>query len=156
MSFTAGSNWITNIINLLSDSWTRANTANTKPVIKHVTDPSLSQRMDLTLSDYVLLYHVSTTKEPNDLGWNRAKQATTLSIDIRTIHGYTRLDLLETEALRILNLNRSMPTDTAGTSLGFNYIKPFRRMDLTNKQYKLWRYVWDAELVNYRVSITGT
>jgi len=155
MTFTAGDNWVNNVIELLKDKWDTENVA--KPVIQHVTDPTLPKRHSLALQgkDYVLVYHVSTARENQDIGMYRAKQTTTMSLDINTIYQYSRLDSLEKEILRILYENRKNPTDTPGSSLGFNVLKPIRKIDLSNKQYKIWRYVWDIELTNFYISTSS-
>ena len=95
MTFTAGDNWVNNVIELLKDKWDTENVA--KPVIQHVTDPTLPKRHSLALQgkDYVLVYHVSTARENQDIGMYRAKQTTTMSLDINTIYQYPRLDSLE-------------------------------------------------------------
>jgi len=155
MTFTAGDNWVNNVIELLKDKWDTENVA--KPVIQHVTDPTLPKRHSLALQgkDYVLVYHVSTARENQDIGMYRAKQTTTMSLDINTIYQYSRLDSLEKEILRILYENRKNPIDTSGSSLGFNVLKPIRKIDLSNKQYKIWRYVWDIELTNFYISTSS-
>lgn len=135
---------IANIVNMLDEDWDSDNVV--EPTIRNITDVTLPKRIDLRMSDYVLIYEAGYTETVHDIGFINLKWTNRISIDIRTCISRDRVIALWKEVRRILWANRKHPTDSSSVATPFQFIRPISRLDLSNKQYKMWRYVYDVNL----------
>jgi len=151
---SATGDWLENIVSLLEDNWTSANTDNTTPTIRLITDPSLPKKINFSHGDYVLIYEESSDEKPADIGYLGGRQWARISLDIRTNKGRPRVNKLYGEAGRIIKANRIHPKDGDGNSLGIDYIIWRGAKDLTNRMYRIWRLVASIEPHKQYVSVT--
>ncbi len=128
----------TYVKNLLDTNWNALDIA--KPTIGLIYD---YKRIDLRNSDFVLIYRISSTSKPQDIG-NQTKQVIDrIAIDIRT-ETKANLLLLKAEVVKIIENN--LATDAT-----FNLMIPddTEWIDLSNKLKKLWRITGEIKLYRF-------
>ena len=129
-------------VNILSDNWDSSNTADNTPPIEAIYD--VKRIGGLTANkDHVGVYEIATTNITNSFGTGSREIRATVSIDIRTTVSRVRLNLLLTEVDRIIGENMINPDSD------WNLIDPDDGgwQDFSNKKFKLYRKVYDIELI---------
>lgn len=126
---------------LIETNWDSNNTDKKTPVVMVITDAG-TKRIDASTMDYILLYRVSYTTKPQGLGTSHKEIREVISIDIRTSQlGRQHSIKVRDELERILDENIINLSS-------YNYMMPMRFIDLSDKTVKIWRYVYDIELVD--------
>ncbi len=131
---------------LLVNNWVPAQTDNITPTIEKIA--SLGKKIiDLQGNrDHILLYLVGYTTVPLGLG-NTAKQThDVVSIDVRTVKSRDRALKLRNHVEDILDDHVKDP------DANYKELRPLRCPDLSNRAYGLHRFVFDVELIRWKVA----
>jgi len=127
------------IVSLLQSNWNSANTDGVTPQIKAIYE--LKRIGGLSKStDYVLVYEGRTSIADADVSGISRHRRVSLSIDVRTFKSRGRMVKILKEVDRILW------SKIAGTT-NFEIAKMVGYTDLSDRSIKLWRVVYDVELV---------
>jgi len=124
------------IVDLLRSNWNSANTENTIPEIGLIYD---YKQIDLSLKDYILVYQGLSNITPESVGYPAHFGTTRVTIDIRTMNGRERLEMLRDEVMRIIRTNHRKNN-------GFFLITVDSVNDLSDKTIKLYRQVIDVSI----------
>ncbi len=143
-----------NLVNILDEKWTAANTDNVTPVIRRIMDISSPSHADLQQTDFVLIYKLGQDFEWVDLGAINRRHFDRYSIDIRTIRGITHLNKLFKETQRVLMSYRKDPKDDVNTRFPFQTLKELNLKDLSDKRKPLQQYVYDVELTKWTEAVS--
>ena len=135
-----------NLVNILEEGWTAANTDDKTPVIKRVYDIATPSMSDLKQADFILIYAVGYDERYIDIGAFNVGSDDRYTIDIRTANGQSRMRKLWKEVRKLLWAKRIDPTDDNGDRFPFAHIVPLSRLDLTDKSKHIFRMTYDVEL----------
>lgn len=134
------------VLDLLSDNWTPANTSSTTPTFMKITDAK-TYRFDSDGEILILAQRPRT--EPTSAGAGRLhrRKEVTLPLDIRVLGQGSEALFLEAkeEMQRILGENMLNPTAS------FNELHPDINIeqDLSNSTKWLWRLIKEIKLIDY-------
>ena len=137
------------VVSILDDNWTRANTDNIKPVVTDITtvDPERGKRIDLSRSDYVLLYETAHNEEAPELFYDFVNTRVNLTIDCRTSRGRSRLEKIEDELRRVIHLKRK------GDATNYDRLLFKSRTDLSDRTKRMHRMTFQVEVVTLAEAI---
>jgi|TARA_R110002110_G_scaffold348756_1_gene559006 hypothetical protein len=137
------------VVSILDDNWTRANTDNIKPVVTDITtvDPERGKRIDLSRSDYVLLYETAHNEEAPELFYDFVNTRVNLTIDCRTSRGRSRLEKIEDELRRVIHLKRK------GDATNYDRLLFKTRTDLSDRTKRMHRMTFQVEVVTLAEAI---
>ena len=137
------------VVSILDDNWTRANTDNIKPVVTDITtvDPERGKRIDLSRSDYVLLYETAHNEEAPELFYDFVNTRVNLTIDCRTSRGRSRLEKIEDELRRVIHLKRK------GDATNYARLLFKTRTDLSDRTKRMHRMTFQVEVVTLAEAI---
>jgi len=133
------------VVSILDDNWTRANTDNIKPVVTDITtvDPERGKRIDLSRSDYVLLYETAHNEEAPELFYDFVNTRINVTIDARTMLSRDQLMKMEDEVRRVIHLKRK------GDGSNFDRLLYKNRVDLSDRTKRLFRMTFQVEIVTF-------
>lgn len=136
---------LTSIKTVLDANWTSANTDSITPTVYVTTTQAL--RLDFaTSNDHIILYLVSHTTDPNDLGASHKERTVDrVSIDIRTKVSRAHLLKVYNEVRRIFSTRINNFDSSA-----FQQMIPIGFQDFSTPGF--FRYVYDVYLRNWVVS----
>ena len=125
------------------EGWNRANTDNIKPVIIDVASegPERGKRLDLSRSDYIVLYETAHNEEAPDLFYNYVTTRLNITVDARTTRSRSRIQKMENEIRRLIHANRK------GDATNFDRLVFKTRTDLSDRSKKLFRFTFQIEVV---------
>ena len=137
------------VVSILDDNWTRANTDNIKPVVTDITtvDPERGKRIDLSRSDYVLLYETAHNEEAPELFYDFVNTRVNLTIDCRTSRGRILLEKIEDELRRVIHLKRK------GDATNYDRLLFKTRTDLSDRTKRMHRMTFQVEVVTLAEAI---
>ena len=137
------------VVSILDDNWTRANTDNSKPGVTDITtgDPERVTRIDLSRSDYVLLYETAHNEEAPELFYDFVNTRVNLTIDCRTSRGRSRLEKIEDELRRVIHLKRK------GDATNYDRLLFKTRTDLSDRTKRMHRMTFQVEVVTLAEAI---
>lgn len=137
------------VVSILDDNWNRANTDNIKPVVTDITtvDPERGKRIDLSRSDYVLLYETAHNEEAPELFYDFVNTRVNLTIDCRTSRGRSRLEKIEDELRRVIHLKRK------GDATNYDRLLFKTRTDLSDRTKRMHRMTFQVEVVTLAEAI---
>tara|TARA_R100001129_G_scaffold51030_4_gene35303 strand:- start:2317 stop:2763 length:447 start_codon:yes stop_codon:yes gene_type:complete len=130
-------------IKTILETWNRANTDNIKPVIIDVASegPERGKRLDLSRSDYIVLYETAHNEEAPDLFYNYVTTRLNITVDARTTRSRSRIQKMENEIRRLIHTNRK------GDATNFDRLVFKTRTDLSDRSKKLFRFTFQIEVV---------
>ena len=137
---------LTNLVNIIAETWDNSNTDDATPVVKRIMDIATPSTKDLQQADFILVYGLSHSEDYIDIGANNVRLMDRYSIDIRSINGRARLRKLFKEVRRCLWTYRNDPTDDSSNRFPFQHIVPLNWRDLSDKRKPLDHIVYDVEL----------
>jgi len=137
------------VVSILDVYWSRANTDNIKPVVTDITtvDPERGKRIDLSRSDYVLLYETAHNEEAPELFYDFVNTRVNLTIDCRTSRGRSRLEKIEDELRRVIHLKRK------GDATNYDRLLFKTRTDLSDRTKRMHRMTFQVEVVTLAEAI---
>ena len=137
------------VVSILDDNWNRANTDKIKPVVTDITtvDPERGKRIDLSRSDYVLLYETAHNEEAPELFYDFVNTRVNLTIDCRTSRGRSRLEKIEDELRRVIHLKRK------GDATNYDRLLFKTRTDLSDRTKRMHRMTFQVEVVTLAEAI---
>ena len=133
---------IDSVISIL-EGWNRANSENIKPVILDIASegPERGKRLDLSRSDYVLVYETAHNEEAPDLFYNYVTTRVNIPVDARTAKSRSRIQKMENEIRRLIHASRK------GDATNFDRMMFKTRTDLSARSKKLYRNTFQIEVV---------
>tara|TARA_R110002020_G_scaffold207584_1_gene413184 strand:+ start:33 stop:479 length:447 start_codon:yes stop_codon:yes gene_type:complete len=133
---------IDSVISIL-EGWNRANSENIKPVILDIASegPERGKRLDLSRSDYVLVYETAHNEEAPDLFYNYVTTRVNITVDARTSKSRSRIQKMENEIRRLIHASRK------GDATNFDRMMFKTRTDLSDRSKKLYRNTFQIEVV---------
>jgi len=131
------------LVDLFKSNWLRANTDNIKPVVIDIADegPERGKRLDLSRSDYVLVYETAHNEEVPDLFYNYVSTRINVTVDIRTTKSRSRLKKMEDETRRVVHASRK------GDGANYDRLLFKTRTDLSDRTKKLFRHTFQVEVI---------
>ena len=133
---------IDTVVSIL-DGWNRANTDNIKPVVLDIASegPERGKRLDLSRSDFVLVYVTAHNEEAPDLFYNFVTTRVNITVDARTSKSRSRIQKMENEIRRLIHVSRK------GDGANFDRMMFKTRTDLSDRTKKLYRNTFQIEVV---------
>ena len=125
------------------EGWNRANTDNIKPVIIDVASegPERGKRLDLSRSDYIVLYETAHNEEAPELLYDFVTTRINITVDARTARGRKHLQKMENEIRRLIHNVRK------GDGVNFDRMVYKTRTDLSDRSKMLFRMTFQIEVV---------
>ena len=133
------------VVSAISANWNPANVDGTTPTIDEIYDHTQIALQD---GDFVLLYSLPSSFDPADLNYTTEDKVDTVSIDIRTCDSRSRMIKLRDEVKRVLEVKRK-------TIDNYNHIKVIAGRDLSNRSRKIFRYVFDLEMLEFNKAVSN-
>ena len=130
-------------IKTILETWNRANTDNIKPVIIDVASegPERGKRLDLSRSDYIVLYETAHNEEAPELLYDFVTTRINITVDARTARGRKHLQKMENEIRRLIHNVRK------GDGVNFDRMVYKTRTDLSDRSKMLFRMTFQIEVV---------
>ena len=129
---------------ILADGWINGNTDSITPTIGFIQDHKV---LDLSNSDYVLVYEINESHLPFGMGGLTYAQQNPISIDIKTTYKIAEITnvrahliKMKDEVLRIIKANVDSPDSD------FRLLLPVGRKDFSDKATGIGRMVIDVTL----------
>jgi hypothetical protein len=136
---------------LITNGWTSANTDSITPGIAVIYELN---RIDLGANaDKIYIYESGFTSKENAFGAVSEQSVRRVSIDLRTtgavsaVSAKDHFDKMKTELKRVLNNNIKSPFT------GVDVMQIVSGQNLSNRQTKIYRYVYDVELRRFNTTI---